>query len=393
MKENQQSAERKKILTDCLFRAECGGCLGIPSAYGEQLKIKQCRTEALLKKYADVQPILGMNYPFCYRNKVHAVFGQKRNGQVICGTYQEGTHRIIDIDECMIQDRSSTAVIRLVKELLTSFKIRPYNEDTGRGLLRHVLIRKGFATGQMMVVLVTASPVFPSSGNFVRALLNKYPQITTVVQNINDRKTSMVLGEREKILYGNGYIEDRLLGCSFRISSRSFYQVNPVQTKQLYRTAISFAGLTGKEKVLDAYCGIGTIGLIAAKDAGQVIAVERNSDAVKDAIGNAKKNRVSNIRFVHQDAGAFMVRAAAGGERFDVVFTDPPRSGCSPEFLNALLTLSPERVVYVSCNPQTLARDLEVLKEKYRVERIQPVDMFPFTEHVETVVRMQRTEK
>ena len=242
------------------------------------------------------------------------------------------------------------------------------------------------------MVLVLASPVFPSGKNFAKALLKLHPEITTVVQNVNDRQTSMVLGEKEKVLYGKGYIVDELLGCRFRISARSFYQVNPVQTKHLYRTAVEFAGLTGKEKVLDAYCGIGTIGLIASKKAAQVMAVELNREAVRDAITNAKLNQIKNVRFVCDDAGKFMEKAAAAREHYDVVFMDPPRSGSSEAFLRSLLRLSPDRVVYISCNPVTLARDLETLTKKYRVERIQPVDMFPFSEHTEVCVSLGRKD-
>ena len=376
----------------CPYRKPCGGCTYTEMSYEEQLKEKQKWVKKLLGGYGRVEPIKGMGYPYHYRNKVHAVYGQKRNGQIVCGTYQEGTHRIVDIGECHIQDKIATEIILDMKDLIRSFKIKPYNEDTGYGLFRHVLVRRGFATGQVMVVLVLASPVFPSGKNLVKALVKKHPEITTVVMNINDRQTSMILGDREKVLYGKGYIEDELMGCTFRISAKSFYQVNPVQTKHLYRTAISYAGLTGKEKVVDAYCGIGTIGLIAAKDAGDVVSVELNRDAVRDAIINAKTNKISNVRFICRDAGEYMEEAARRGEKFDVVFMDPPRSGSSEAFLRSLKILSPRKVVYISCNPETLARDLKSLSKDYRVEKIQPVDMFPFTNHIECVVALHRVD-
>ena len=241
-----------------------------------------------------------------------------------------------------------------------------------------------------MVVLVTASPVFPSKNHFVKALLKKHPEITTVVQNINDRRTSMVLGDQEKVLWGKGFITDELLGCRFRISARSFYQVNPVQTKHLYRAAVEFAGLNGKERALDAYCGTGTIGLIAAAKAKTVLGVELNRDAVKDAITNAKHNGIKNARFVCEDAGKFMEKAAVAGEKFDVVFMDPPRSGSTKAFMDSIARMGVKRVVYVSCNPETLARDLRVLKKMYRAERIQPFDMFPFADHCEVCVQLRR---
>ena len=240
-----------------------------------------------------------------------------------------------------------------------------------------------------MVVLVTGSPIFPSKNNFVKALRKAHPEITTVVLNVNDRQTSMVLGDREKPIFGPGFIKDRLCGCMFRISPKSFYQVNPVQTEILYQTAIDYAGLTGKETVIDAYCGIGTIGLIAAKKAGKVIGVELNKDAVKDARINAKENKITNVAFYQGDAGRFMVEMAAKGEKADVVFMDPPRSGSTEEFMDAVAILNPDRVVYVSCNPETLARDLAYFKKKgYRAEKAWAVDQFPATSHVETVILM-----
>ena len=242
-----------------------------------------------------------------------------------------------------------------------------------------------------MVVLVTGSPIFPSKNNFVKALRKSHPEITTVVLNVNDRQTSMVLGDREKPIFGPGFIKDRLCGCMFRISPKSFYQVNPVQTEILYQTAIDYAGLTGKERVIDAYCGIGTIGLIASDKAKEVISVELNPDAVKDAIVNAKRNGIRNVRFYRNDASVFMRQMADEGESADVVFMDPPRSGSDEKFLSSVVTLHPKRIVYVSCEPTTLARDLKYLtRHGYRVRTAVPFDMFPATEHVETAVLLQR---
>ena len=294
----------------------------------------------------------------------------------------------------MIEDQKADEIIVTIRGLLKSFKIKTYDEDTQYGLLRHVLIRHGFSTGEIMVVLVTASPVFPSKNNFVKALRKVHPEITTVVQNINDRGTSMVLGTRDVVLYGKGFIEDKLCGCTFRISAQSFYQVNPVQTEILYQKAIEAAGLTGKETVLDAYCGIGTIGLIAASKAKQVTGVELNKEAVRDAIKNAKRNQTKNITFYCEDAGEFMLKMAAEDQQLDVVFMDPPRSGSSEVFLDCLAKLAPKKVVYVSCNPETLARDLRILKKKgYQMQETWPVDMFPFCDHIETVCLLSRKDK
>ena len=291
----------------------------------------------------------------------------------------------------MIEDKKSQEIIRTIRGLLKSFKIKTYDEDTGYGLFRHVLIRRGFKSGEIMVVLVLGSPILPSSNNFVKALRKEHPEITTVVLNINDRKTSMILGEREKVLYGKGFIRDELCGCTFRISPKSFYQVNPVQTEILYQKAIEFAHLTGKESVIDAYCGIGTIGLIASGHAKEVVGVELNKDAVKDAILNAKENQIRNVRFFQGDAGEFMEAMAAEGNSMDVLFMDPPRAGSDEKFMASAVKMGPEKIVYISCNPETLARDLKYLTKKgYQVKKIQPVEMFAFTEHVETACLLSK---
>ena len=292
-----------------------------------------------------------------------------------------------------MEDVIADKIIVAVRKLLPSFRMTTYNEDTGKGFLRHILVKRGFATNQIMLVLVTGTPVFPSKNNFVKAILKQFPEITTIVQNINPYRTNLVLGDNQKVLYGKGYIEDILCGCRFRISPKSFYQINPVQTEVLYGKAIEFANLKGNETVLDTYCGIGTIGIIAAKNgAGNVIGAELNGDAVRDAIVNARANNLKNIRFYKADAGEFMREAADEDEKPDVVFMDPPRAGSDRKFLDSLIKMSPKKVVYVSCNPETLARDLAYLTQNspYKAQKIQPVDMFPHTAHIETVVLLSR---
>ena len=334
---------------------------------------------------------IGMENPYHYRNKVHAVFGHDRRGNAVSGVYKEGTHELVPVETCLIEDEKADEIIGTIRGMLRSFKIRTFDEDTGYGLLRHVLVKRGFATGEIMVVLVTASPVFPSKNHFVKALREKHPEITTIIQNVNGRSTSMVLGEKEHVLWGKGYIEDILCGHRFRISSRSFYQVNPVQTEKLYNKAMELAGLTGRETVLDAYCGIGTIGITASGRAGRVIGVELNRDAVRDAVQNAKRNEIKNIEFYCNDAGRFMSRMAADGERLDVVFMDPPRSGSTEEFIQAAAQAGPRTVVYISCGPETLARDLRVFEKKgYKAREAWPVDLFPWTNHVETVCLLSK---
>ena len=301
------------------------------------------------------------------------------------------------MENCLLQDEVLDKTMQAVRAAANACRYQPYDEDKGTGLVRHCLLRRGVATGQVMVVLVTAQPVLPGAKNFVKALLAETAQrgvtVTTVVQNVNSRKTSVVLGEAEKVLYGKGFILDTLCGKTYAISPRSFYQVNPAQTAVLYGLAVEAAKLTGKEVVLDAYCGIGTIGLTAADHAKQVVGVELNRDAVQDAIGNAKHNGVKNARFFAADATRWISEAAAAGEKADVIFMDPPREGSTPEFLASVARMAPKRVVYVSCNPVTLARDLVTLtKLGYKAEGFTPVDMFPHTEHIETVCALSKLD-
>ena len=257
-------------------------------------------------------------------------------------------------------------------------------------MIRHILLRKGFSTKEIMLVIVTAGVAFPSKNNFLKALCEKHPGITTIVQNINDRRTSMVLGKRNIVLKGKGYIEDVLCGCRFRISPTSFYQINHQQTEKLYKKAIQLADISKNDTVIDAYCGIGTIGIVASKKAGKVIGVELNSEAVSDAKINASINNIKNVTFVNADAGDFLVEYAKNAKA-DVVIMDPPRSGSTPEFLNSLLKIKPDRIVYISCGPDTQARDIKVLvKGGYKVTACQPFDLFPHTEHVENICLLSR---
>ena len=370
----------------CPVASSCGGCRWIDKSYEEQLQEKRTRLRKLMEPYCRLEDFIAMEQPAHYRNKVHAVFGEDRKHNIISGIYEEKSHRIVPVDSCYIENQKADEIIVSIRGMLKSFKIRPYNEDTGYGLLRHVLVRTGHVTGQIMVVLVLSSPIMPSKNNFVKTLLKLHPEITTIVVNVNDRDTSMILGDKEQVLYGKGYIEDELCGKIFRISSRSFYQVNPAQTEKLYGKALEYAGLTGKETVLDAYCGTGTIGIIASEKAARVIGVESNRDAVKDAISNARRNNISNIRFYQNDAGNFLMQMAEQREKLDVLLMDPPRSGSDEAFLNSVAAIRPGKIVYISCNPDTLVRDLQFLKKKgYKVGKCVGVDMFPFTTHVETV--------
>ena len=375
-----------------LEKRGCGGCPMLSLPYGEQLRAKQARLEALLGEFGPVAPILGMEHPWHYRNKVISSFAWGPGKALVSGIYAQGTHLVVPVESCLLHQEALDRAVAAVRQAAREFRYQPFDENRRTGLIRHVLCRHSLTTGEVLAVLVTASPVLPGARAFAARVKELCPAIATLAQNINPRPGSAVLGEREKILYGRGYIEDTLCGVRFRISSSSFYQINPVQTQVLYSAAIAAAKLTGKERVLDAYCGVGTIGLSAAAHAGSVVGVELNRSAAACAGENAKANNIRNARFRCGDAAAFLDGMAARGEKLDVVFLDPPRAGSTPVFLDALCRVSPARAVYISCNPETQRRDLEYLAERgWKVESIQGVDMFPHTEHIETVALLTRT--
>ena len=336
-----------------------------------------------------------MEDPYYYRNKVHATYKHMRNGDIAVGRYEESSHRLVPIEFCQIEDQKADEVIQTIRKLAKSFKIKIFNEDSGYGLLRHVLIRTGRKTGEMLVVLVVASPVFPSKNNFVKALRKEHPEITSIVLNINDKKTSMILGERNIVLYGKGYIQDELCGYTFRISPHSFYQVNPVQTEKLYGTALEYAGLTGNETVWDLYCGIGTISLFLAQNAKKVYGVEIVPQAIEDARRNAALNNITNAEFFTGKAEEVLPEQYEKNKVYaDVIVVDPPRKGCDQVCLDTILKMAPKRVVYVSCDSATLARDLRYLADGgYVMGRGRCCDMFPGTVHTESIVLLQKSVK
>lgn len=386
---NKRNIKASKELK-CAVAKKCGGCDYINSSYNKHVKEKLDTANSLIKKYGKFDGIVSMSNPYHYRNKVSAVFGFE-NKKIIAGTYEKNSHRVVDTKNCLIEDEKASSIIQTIKKMCVSFKIKAYDEDSGYGFLRHVLIRVGKKSGQIMVVLVTSNVIFPNKNAFIKVLRGEHPEITTIVQNINNKNTSMVLGDREIVMYGKGYITDELCGLTFKISPKSFYQVNREQTEKLYSQAIEYAGLQGDEVLLDAYSGIGTIGLIASKSVKEVISVELNKDAHKDAITNAKINNIKNVKFYNADATHFINDLAAAGEKIDVVILDPPRTGSTEEFIAAIGRLKPKKVVYVSCNPETLARDLESFKrQRYGFEKGMVFDCFCHTGHVEGVVLMSK---
>ena len=374
----------------CQYSRKCSGCQLQNLSYSEQLKMKQVKLIRLLGRFCHVEEIIGMENPLNYRNKAQALFGFK-NGKIISGIYQSSSGKIAEVENCMLEDEESQRIVKTVKKLALKYKIKAYDIETKTGFLRHILVRKGLKSDEMMVVIVTKGDEFASKEAFTADLVKAHSKITTIVWNVNSTDTPLFLGKKSETLFGSGYITDKLCSLDFRISPASFYQVNPVQTEILYTIAKEYAKLSGEEVVLDAYCGTGTIGLTMANSAKKVIGVEINEAATRDAKENATLNGISNAEFYNEDASDYIAYLASKKEKIDVVITDPPRAGCSIKFLKNLVKLSPKRVVYISCNPETLANDLNVLaKSGYRVRKIQPVDMFPYTNHVETVVSLTK---
>lgn len=373
----------------CPVSKYCGGCNYQGIDYVDQLKLKQDYIKKLLNKFGKIKPILGMDNPLNYRNKVQVSFGYDEKHNVICGNYVPSTHDIVEIDDCMICDDTANKIIKSIKKLINKYKISVFNENSYKGCMRHVLIRST-NTGEYMLVLVTGTININKKDLFIKDILKFNPEVTTIIQNINNRHTSMILGSKNITLYGKGYVYDSLCGLSFRISPSSFYQVNKTQTEVLYKQAIKAAKLTKNDIAIDAYCGTGTIGLVASKSCKKVIGVELNKNAVKDAIINMKNNDIDNAYFIAEDAGKYMNQLAKKKDHIDVVIMDPPRTGSDKKFLDSIIKLKPQRVVYVSCNPSTLKDNLDYISKSYMVNSIQPVDMFPYTNHVECVASLTR---
>ena len=373
----------------CGVCTACGGCQFQQYAYAAQLRYKQNKVKDAFRRHlredVEVNETLGMANPYEYRNKIQVPIGRDPHGKIVSGFYRSGTHKIIPIDKCYIENPKASSIIAEFKKLIKDFHYEPYNEDTGYGLFRHILIRTSYHYEDVMVTLVTTRDEFKGKNNFVRELIKRCPNIKCIVQNINSRDTNVILGEKERILYGSGQIRDSILGVEFLISSKSFYQVNPEQVEILYSKAIEYADIQKDEEVLDAYCGIGTIGLIASKHAKHVIGVEIVKDAIIDAKKNARLNKIENVDFICDDASKAFARLLDEKHNITTVMVDPPRKGLDEKFVQTLLELKPKKIVYISCEPETLARDIALLSDHYEIKKVQPVDMFPMTFHVETV--------
>lgn len=387
----------KHIITDpktgekrCTCFKRCGGCQ-LDKPYKEQLEWKQLKAERMLSRFCRVEKIIGMDDPYHYRNKVQTAFGRDARGRLLRGVYQSGSGKLAATEDCMLEDEVCTRAAAAFTRAMQKMHIPYYDPQTGKGIVRHLLTRYSRSTGQLMICICSAAPSLPSQKALTQELVKVCPELRTVVLNVSDKPLPLMLGDRERVLYGDGYIEDVILGKRFKVSAGSFYQVNSVQTERLYSEAVKMAGLTPGETLVDAYCGTGTIGILCADKAGRVIGAELNPAACADAEENLRLNGTKNVTVINQDAGKAMQALVKEGVHIDAVITDPPRAGCDKRFLEALCASAPDRVVYISCKIESLARDLAMLTHSgYRAVRIQPVDMFPHTTGIETAVLLKR---
>ena len=383
------STSSDRIQPLCKICTACGGCQFQQLSYKAQLEFKRLRVERAFKKAfpklnINVNDVIGMDdSPYYYRNKIQVPFQNERKGKVVYGFFKEYSHKIVPFDKCYIQDERTHTILKNIAKLMEDFKIPAYDEDSRTGIVRHVLIKTSSINNDVMVVFVVSKSDFPSQRNFINALVKLNPEIKSIVLNINSRSTNVILGEREKVLYGKGFIIDDLLGVKFKVSSSSFFQVNHEQCEKLYKCALDGLELSKDDVLLDAYSGVGTIGLIASKNVKKVLSVEINPSSHRDAKNNAINNGITNVDFILGDSKDIIL---SKDEKYDAIVIDPPRKGCDKAFLDTLNASGCKKISYISCNPDSLVEDLKTLTKQYNIVSIQPVDMFPFTAHVETVV-------
>ncbi|WP_198433938.1 23S rRNA (uracil(1939)-C(5))-methyltransferase RlmD [Virgibacillus salexigens] len=391
---NQASDDRVEPPCDVYYK--CGGCQLQHMSYDMQLEMKRNQVKNVMRKIAHMEEVpvhstLGMNDPWRYRNKIQIPVG-KKNGELITGFYQKRSHHIIDdMDTCVIQDDSNDRLVEAVRRIADRLDIEAYDEQHNRGVLRHIMVRTGRETNDAMIVIVTRTQKIPYQDKLINELTETYPHVKSIIHNVNNERTNVIMGKKTKVIWGDEYIYDTIGEVRFAISAKSFYQVNPPQTKVLYDKALEYANIGANDIVVDAYCGIGTISLFLAQQAKKVYGIEVVPEAISDAKKNAKLNGITNAEFVVGEAEKVMPWWKAQGLRPDVIVVDPPRKGCEVDFLNAMIEMEPKRIVYVSCNPSTLARDLKILDEGgYETKEVQPVDMFSQTNHVECVAWLER---
>lgn len=390
LKRHNDSPQRVK--PPCPYYETCGGCQLQHMAYQEQLKMKKMRVAEVLRRVGgyngQTENVIPMSHPWHYRHKIQLPFGLDDDGNIIAGLYQVHSHQIVNIEACLIENGIAKKILKTIRQLMVDLHILPYDVRSKQGVLRYVLIRKAYRSTQTMVVLITALLEFPGREMMIKRLYESHPEIVTIVQNINPDRTNVVLGEKERILGGPGYYEDEIQGIKFRISSKSFFQVNPEQTEKLYAKALELAHIQPTDLVLDAYSGVGTMTLLASKFAKHVTGVEIVEAATLNAIENAKLNQIKNVSFITADAGDYLEERMKKGKTYDVLLVDPPRQGLNPKFMHSVLKTKPKKIVYVSCEPSTLARDIKLLQTEYDVKIVQPVDMFSQTFHIETCVSL-----
>ena len=379
--------------SDCSTYKRCGGCNLRHIQYSETLNMKRNAVQSLVNKTLEtkikVEETLGMEHPYHYRNKAQYPVGIDKEGKPVIGVFANRTHEIIPIENCLIQDEKTEEIAKYIVKYITENHISIYNEKTGKGLVRHIVTKIGKRTGEIMVILVINGKEFPNEKKFAETLISKFPNIKTIVKNINEKNTNVILGEKNITIYGEGYITDKLGELTFKISPLSFYQVNPIQAERLYMIGVQSANITKEDTVFDLYCGIGTISLFMAKYAKKVYGIEIVKQAVEDAIENTKLNDIHNTEFIAGDVEEVLDDLINNKKIIpDIIMVDPPRRGLDKTSIQNILKIKPKKLVYISCNPATLVRDLKELEECYEINSIKPVDMFPFTSHVECVVAM-----
>ncbi|MBS4197306.1 23S rRNA (uracil(1939)-C(5))-methyltransferase RlmD [Lederbergia citri] len=383
-----------RVEPECPIYKECGGCQLQHLSYVGQMKAKEKQVRDVMERIGKLEnvtihPVLGMDEPWRYRNKSQVPIGEHEGG-LIGGFYQRRSHDIIDMEKCLIQMEQNDVILQKVKEICSKYGVKAYNEQTHKGTLRHVMARTGKTTGEMMIVLITRTTDLPNSKQIIEEIIKAIPGVKSIVQNVNSKRTNVIFGDQTKVLWGEEVIYDYIGDIKFAISARSFYQVNPDQTKVLYDKALEYAGLKGEETVIDAYCGIGTISLFLAQKAKKVYGVEIVPEAIEDAKRNAELNDITNVEFAVGEAETVIPNWYKQGIEADILVVDPPRKGCDQALLDTIINMKPKKVVYVSCNPATLARDLRILEDGgYKTVEVQPVDMFPQTMHVECVASIE----
>ena len=387
----------ERVESDCSTYKRCGGCSLRHIKYEETLNMKRNAVQSLVNKTLNtniiVEETLGMEYPYHYRNKAQYPIGLDKSGKATIGVFANRTHEIITIEKCLIQDEQTEEIAKYILNYIINNNIAVYNENTGKGLIRHIVTKIGKKTNEIMCIIVINGDKIPNESNLVENLIKKYPNIKTIVKNINKKNTNVILGEKNITLYGDGYITDKLGDLTFKISPLSFYQVNPIQAEKLYKIAIEAANIGENDVVFDLYCGIGTISLFMAKYAKKVYGIEIVEQAIADAVENAKINNIENVEFIAGDVEKVLDELINYKKIIpDIVMVDPPRKGLDKTSIKNILKIKPKKLVYISCNPATLVRDLKELEEVYKVNSIKPVDMFPFTSHVECVALMGRKD-